>query len=125
MLRNVADIEISGTMHRVVFDVNAIVELEELFGTSIQKVFLSWQEDVPIFRVTRALLWAGLKKHNPKITLAAAGSLLRSDDVQDLAKVFEALVKTISRAIGHDPDTTTAATEADPADPQTPTEVAG
>lgn len=81
---------------RLRFDVNALADLEEHLGVGIGKVM----EQEANFRLLRALLWAGLKWEEPRLTIERAGALIqdylaRGGDLDALAqKLISALLET-------------------------------
>lgn len=81
-----------GEEYTLEFTLNALVEIEELFG-SISEVYKIF-EDFNLKKL-RGLLYAGLVEHHPEMTERKVGSLL---DMSDLTNVVETLSKAFSKA---------------------------
>lgn len=67
-------IELGGKNRRIRFDYNALADLEQMSGTSIQKLF-SDTGNIG-FNFIRMLVWAGLKSSEPGLTVQRAGALI-------------------------------------------------
>jgi len=75
--------------HEVVFDMNVLCELEEIYG-DIKKGFKSFKTQ-PI-KAARAFVYSFLKSEDDEMTLKKAGSLIDMGSVEEL-------MKTITEAI--------------------------
>lgn len=100
--RGEVDIEIGGQSYRLAFTTNSICELEEHLGRGwfdIAGELSSWsppidadgktvRKETPAeeqarvrrvrFSLMRAIFWAMLREHNPKITIKEAGTLMEA-----------------------------------------------
>jgi hypothetical protein len=56
------------------FDINAIADLEEVTGTSVQQLMDAKKIG---FRIIRAMVWAGLKHEDSMLSLNDAGELVQ------------------------------------------------
>lgn len=93
----IATIELKdGNTYKIEFSLNAIVELEELFGDldKVQKIFNKFKT-----KQLRGLLYCGLIEHHPDMTERKAGSLL---DFNNMAEVVEKLVEAFTKAFPED-----------------------
>jgi hypothetical protein len=86
-------LEIGEKMYEVEYTINAVCDLEELTGTSIENVFASAGVSS-----LRSLLWCGLIENHDGLTMKQAGELL-----QEYLKThsLEELAKFLSTAIEH------------------------
>lgn len=67
-------IELGGKDRTIRFDYNALADLEQATGSSIQKLF-SDTENIG-FNFIRSLVWAGLKANDPGLTIQRTGLLI-------------------------------------------------
>lgn len=77
-----------GVERRLLFDLNAMAELEDRYG-SVDNAFEALQENS--IKALRCVLWAGLIHDNPELTEHTVGSLI---DIQWI----ESIVGTLSEA---------------------------
>lgn len=63
-------LEISSEQYRLEYDINAGCDMEDRAGRTIDKLI-----DTSLTSI-RLILWGGLRKHHPEITLADAGDLI-------------------------------------------------
>lgn len=81
-----------GVERELIFDLNAMAELEDMYGT-VDAAFKKLDEGS--VKAVRAVLWAGLLATEPDITIQKVGSLI------DLAYLTE-LMQTMEEAIKQD-----------------------
>lgn len=92
------------------FSANALCDLEEITGKSIMNIMADVKDPEKMSMTTvRAMIYAGLKEHHPKITLQDAGNI-----VQDLT-MLGAYLKVAEAAKAAFPDV-----EEDPPQPVGP-----
>lgn len=103
--RGEVDLSIDGKTYTLVMDTNAMVAVEDLFSTPGRDVTF----DQVVARLLagsvkhiRGFLWAGLKRHQPNLTLEQVGDLIQA------AGGLEALAAQLQQLTG--------ATQPDPAD---------
>lgn len=65
-----------GRAYIMVLDFNALCEFEDHTGKNALDVLTGLEAGKVTARDLRALAWAGLKRHQPEITLAEAGDIL-------------------------------------------------
>lgn len=83
-------LELCGKTYHVCYDFNAIIAYEEQTGENILITFES--EDIAPKKL-RALLWAGLLKENPDLTLQQVGALIA---LSDMGRVVQAVAAAIT-----------------------------
>lgn len=85
--------------YTLVFDNNAIVEVETMLGRSIFGIMdlMSDKTKVELGHI-RALLWGGLRRHYPNVTIVEAGDIL--GEVGGIAVVAEPIIKATAIALG-------------------------
>lgn len=110
---------IDGARHRLVYDINAMIDLAEKYGSFDKAIKGMLEEDEEekddkeiqnkpiVLPVMREVFWAGLRHDEPDITLQQAGALM---DVKCLSDIY---VYIVMAAIGALPDVG----EEEPADP--------
>lgn len=84
-------IELGGKTRQIRFNYNALADLEQISGASIQKLF-SDSNNLG-FNFIRMLVWAGLKAADPGLTIQRTGVLIEQSvsagtPLGDIAKVF-------------------------------------
>lgn len=72
-------IELSGKQYTIEFDINSGCDLEDAAGKSIGEVVNDALTNLSLTS-NRLVLWGGLRKHYPDMTLAKAGDLLAGAD---------------------------------------------
>lgn len=72
-------IELSGKQYTIEFDINSGCDLEDAAGKSIGEVVNDALTNLSLTS-NRLMLWGGLRKHYPDMTLAKAGDLLAGAD---------------------------------------------
>lgn len=72
--RGEVSFEADGKIWTMVFTTNAICELEDATGESIQA--FGSKLDAPGMKTVRVMVWAGLKSRHPEITIEAAGDII-------------------------------------------------
>lgn len=87
-------LEVGGQSFRLVLDINALCELEELLSTTERAV--TFQEVLAkaatgSLRHTRALLWAALLRHHPGMTLTEVGGWIEDVGLDVLLSKFDDL----------------------------------
>lgn len=75
------DIQVDGTTYRLIMDINALIELEDLYSTPEKEV--RFAELIPhlmrgSLRHIRAAVWASLRAHHPEMTVEDAGRLIQA-----------------------------------------------
>lgn len=86
-----------GKVYKIEYTLNALIEIEELFGdiTEVYTLFENFN-----LKKLRGLLYAGMVEHQPALTVREAGSLL---DMSKLSETVEILSKAFTKAF---PDAT-------------------
>ena len=84
------NLELSDGIHECMFDMNALAEIEDIYGSI--EIGLAQFEKKPLGAM-RAFVYALLKADNSKITISGAGKLIQLENI-------EAVVKSISEALG-------------------------
>lgn len=74
-----------GNSYKICFDLNALAELEDAYGT-VEKAFKAMEDGS--FKAIRKVLWAGLSNNDPTLTEKQVGSLI---DVKSLQEISETL----------------------------------
>jgi hypothetical protein len=77
---------------RFYYDFDALVAVEEAAGRSFKAVLEDMARGETLLKDLRALIWAGLQKHQPEITLSQAGELVLTEGQQLGESMREALV---------------------------------
>lgn len=85
-LRGEVDLVVGEKTYVIRLSINAMVEAETVMGMGIGDVIAELQ-DRPKLGTLRALLWAGLREHQPKITLEAAGEIIAEIGFQKVAEI--------------------------------------
>lgn len=86
-LRGEVDIEVDKKTLTLRLSINAMAEAETILGAGIADIIGELQQN-PKVGTLRALLWAGLREHQPKTTLADAGEIIGALGVQRAAEVI-------------------------------------
>lgn len=82
-------LELLDGVHECVFDMNALAEIEDIYG-DIQ-IGLNQFKEKPIGAL-RVFIYSLLKKENSDITISDAGSLIPMDNIENVVKsISEAL----------------------------------
>ncbi|NWJ24771.1 hypothetical protein [Rhizobium sp. RM] len=70
--------------YRISFGINALCELEDVFGKSVQKIV---EEDLNgddiTMKAVRNVVWAGLLDQHPEITVKEAGNVVSKAGMQN------------------------------------------
>ena len=74
--------EIDPRIDRLVYDLNALIHFEEATGANIAD--MDWKQLGRDYKMQRALLWAGLLRNNPDITLEQVGALVDMANAKDI-----------------------------------------
>ena len=74
-LRGEAPLKVGSRELVLVFDVNAMCEVEQLLDMPTERILLALVRSPPL-NITRALLWGGLRRRHPECDLLAAGDLI-------------------------------------------------
>jgi hypothetical protein len=96
--------EVEGNTYTMVFDYESWVLIEEKLDKGIFKIMQeieSWSKSPENLRLgtVRTIFWAGLHRHQPKLTLAEATSLIFKMD-GGIAGAVDAMSKTLERTFG-------------------------
>jgi len=83
-------IELQGNTYHLAYDFNAICAYEDHVG---ENLLIAFEPDQLTSKKLRALLWAGLLKENPDLTLQQAGALFA---FPDMGRVTEAVAKALT-----------------------------
>lgn len=70
--------EVEGRAYALVLDVNALIELEGVLGVKAGDITGKIGHDGLSLTEVRALLWAGLQREHPDVSLPAAGALVQA-----------------------------------------------
>jgi len=76
LLRGMCELEVEGRTYALVYDQNAICELEGQLNEPFFNCAERWAKDAWAFREIRAILWAGLRRHHPKVSLEQCGDMM-------------------------------------------------
>jgi hypothetical protein len=98
-------LDVNGRQFTLQYTQNSLVELEGVLGMGIVKIInemQAWAKDNERIRLSwvRALLWAGLIRHHPGITLEEAGELMT--EAGDLSTVLAITGDAMQRAFNDD-----------------------
>lgn len=94
--RGHVDLTAGGVVYRLVFNNNAICELENLMDKPAQAIFEGLGNPGEIrIGVIRNLLWAGLREHHEELTLKDVSRVI---DECGLAEAFEVVQEAIMLA---------------------------
>jgi hypothetical protein len=80
-----------GVERKLRFTLNALAELEEMFGT-VQEAFDRLEKNNSLVAL-RAILWAGFIEDDPDLTLKKLGSLI---DLADMSSLTETVAKAFA-----------------------------
>jgi len=83
-----AELKIDGETYHLAYDFNAIAEAEKLAGAKLLLGIAGLMNTACTAAQLRGLLYAGLRKAQPKMTIAEVGQLIRIDT---LPAVYEAI----------------------------------
>ena len=72
-------IELNGKEYCLEYDINSGCDIEDAAGKSVSAVVNDALTNLSI-KANRLLLWGGLRKHYPDLTLNDAGNLLSGED---------------------------------------------
>ena len=92
-----SEIEIDGKLRRITFSYNAVADAEK----EADMGFASMMSENRIgFHVLRILLWAGMKAHEPGLTVQRTGMLIDSYLGNDgtLDKLMETIMKAVQES---------------------------
>ncbi|WP_426041503.1 hypothetical protein [Brevundimonas sp. TWP2-3-4b1] len=91
--------DVEGRTYLLVFNVNALCEVEYLLNLSTDRILAALMVSPPL-HVVRALLWGGLRQHHPEVDLKIAGDLIESAGGSGpaLEKIGEALMSAFPEA---------------------------
>jgi hypothetical protein len=79
--------------YRLVLDINAICELEDLTNVGIAEFAVSFASGTSI-RPVRAIVWAALQKHHP-CSLAQAGEIVSEAGLEATAEIGAKLLSRV------------------------------
>lgn len=81
-----------GNEYKIEFSLNALCEIEEIFGdiSEVYKIFNNFN-----LKALRGLLYCGLVEHHPEMTERKAGSLF---DMASMNETVDVLTKAFSKA---------------------------
>ena len=100
-LRGQVPVEIDGTAYTLLYNVDAIVTLEQETGKSIAALAGTLDSpDKVEFATVRALLWAGLRAVHPACTKEFIGKLMPMDVLGALPKILEAIEAAFPQSTG-------------------------
>ena len=89
--RGIIDVQIDGRTYTFCLDLNALIELEEMFSTPERRVrFVEVLALAEAFSAKhlRAVFWAALRKHHPEMTVEDVGGIVNSVSMMDLQHVL-------------------------------------
>jgi hypothetical protein len=96
--RGEVSFEAEGRTYTMVFNTNTICELEEETGQTIQA--LGGQLANPGMRLVRQIVWAGLRKYHPGLSMAEAGDVI---DAVGAAQIGEIIGRAFTLAFPEAP----------------------
>jgi hypothetical protein len=104
-----APLALDGKTYHLCYDFNAIIAYEEKSG---ENILVAFEPDNMTPTKMRQLLWAGLLRENPEITLEQTGALA---GYVDMARISNAIVSALlgSRPDPEEPKNAEGATESD------------
>lgn len=89
-----------GTSLTLVYDFNALCEVEEAAGKSISEVLAEISKGSPRLSTARALVFGGLRARHPEMTLEEVGPLIMSDGQALTEAMQKALLAAFPNAEG-------------------------
>ena len=75
-----------GVERKIKFTLNALAELEDIFG-SVEAAFSKLEQNS--MKAVRAILWAGLLYHSPELTEQQVGNLIDIEYLQELTQTID------------------------------------
>lgn len=78
-MKGEADVSLKdGRKLKLCFDANAWVDVEDALGMKFPEILeaLGDKENPPSLKMQRAVIWGGLQKHHPEMTVRDAGEIL-------------------------------------------------
>jgi hypothetical protein len=84
--------EVGGKTYTGRYGMNALVEIEELFGKPVEAVFADLARDKSM-KTARGLIWAALVQYHPDLTQAAVGDLIDEAGLDKLEAIMAAGIK--------------------------------
>jgi len=92
-----AELDVNGKKLTLLFDINALCDLEEATDKSFQEIIaeMTAAPTAVSMRMLRSLLWAGLRANYPEVDMPAAGRIISECGgvVPALEKLAEAFAK--------------------------------
>lgn len=79
-------LEIHGVKLSIIFDTNAMAELEPLIESGIEELLNAEQVG---FSLARLLLWAGTRSYHETLTIHDIGRLFMPSDLDDVMRVVD------------------------------------
>lgn len=86
---NGIEIKLNGQPYRIIFDLNAMAEVEEKYG-SVGKAVIAMQQGS--FKAIRCVLWAMLLHDNPELTEKEVGSMVTVGNLDEIVEHITAAV---------------------------------
>lgn len=83
-------VEFEDGVRHILFDMNALAELEEMYGSYAEAAEAL---SAGSFRATRALLYCGLLHEDPEMTLQKAGGLVAMSQMDVLSDALAAAIQ--------------------------------
>jgi hypothetical protein len=107
--RGEIEYQCDGTTYKLSLSTNALAELQELTGMNPTKIGRALEPENYSVPIIKAVFWAALRDHQPKITMDDAANLLRHQTLNETAAIIG---KLFERTFEHDQETGVRPTEA-------------
>ena len=91
--RGTVTFEAGGEVWRLKFGVNALADLEERTGKSVNEIFASLSGEAVRLGTLRTVLTSGLAQNHPALTLAAVGDLMDEVGMAQIGKLIETAMR--------------------------------
>lgn len=83
--RGMCDLSVGGRTLRLLFDFNAICELEDALHEPFSDCAVRWQQNKFTMKEVRAMVWAGLREHHPEYSIKDCGALIQEIGIEKLS----------------------------------------
>jgi hypothetical protein len=93
--RGHVDLKAGETSYKLVFSINALCELEEETGLSVNQLAAEMGGDNVKLKLLRVLLWGALRDHHEDVTIKGAGDIA---GLAGMAEVGDAIGKAFNLA---------------------------
>ena len=92
--RGTVTFEAAGEVWRLKFGVNALADMEERTGKSVNEIFASLSGNGVRLGVLRTVLASGLAQSHPGLTLPAVGDLMDEVGMAQIVKFIETAIRS-------------------------------